>query len=42
MTGEGRVMLLVHGFVKKSQQTRKNETDTALARLKDYNERMKK
>lgn len=42
VTGEGRVMLLAHGFVKKSQQTPKNEIETALARLKDYNERMKK
>lgn len=42
VTGEGQVMLLTHGFVKKSQQTPRNEMDTALARLKDYNERMKK
>jgi len=33
---DGQIMVLLHGFMKKSQSTPKKEIDTATARWKDY------
>ena len=33
---DGEVMVLLHGFVKKSEKTPRKEIDTAEARWKDY------
>jgi len=35
-TVDGEYMVLLHGFIKKSQKTPQNETKTALARLANY------
>ena len=37
-TIDGNVMILLHGFIKKSQKIPQNELKTALSRLKDYQE----
>lgn len=37
-TIDGNVMILLHGFIKKSQKIPKNELKTALSRLKEYQE----
>lgn len=37
-TVDGNVMILLHGFIKKSQKIPKNELKTALSRLKQYQE----
>ncbi|MBC8441628.1 MAG: type II toxin-antitoxin system RelE/ParE family toxin [Deltaproteobacteria bacterium] len=37
-TVDGNVMILLHGFIKKSQKIPKNELKTALSRLKEYQE----
>jgi len=37
-TVDGNVMVLLHGFIKKSQKIPKNELKTALSRLKEYQE----
>jgi phage-related protein len=37
-TIDGNVMILLHGFIKKSQKIPKNELKTALLRLKEYQE----
>ncbi len=37
-TIDGTVMILLHGFIKKSQKIPKNELKTALSRLKEYQE----
>lgn len=36
---DGLVMVLLHGFIKKSQNTPKKDIDTAENRWKDYNKR---
>jgi len=33
---EGRTMILLHGFIKKTQQTRKNDIDLAEKRFKEW------
>ncbi len=33
---EGRTMILLHGFIKKTQQTRKDDIDLAEKRLKEW------
>ena len=35
-TVDGDYMILLHGFIKKSQKTPQNELKTALARLGNY------
>jgi phage-related protein len=37
-TVDGNMMILLHGFIKKSQKIPKNELKTALSRLKEYQE----
>ena len=37
----GKVFVLLHAFVKKTQKTPDKEIKTAMARLKDYKERIK-
>jgi len=37
-TIDGNVMMLLHGFIKKTQKIPKNELKTALSRLKKYQE----
>jgi phage-related protein len=37
-TVDGNIMILLHGFIKKSQKIPKNELKTALSRLKQYQE----
>ncbi len=37
-TVDGNIMILLHGFIKKSQKIPKNELKTALSRLKEYQE----
>ena len=37
-TIDGSVMILLHGFIKKTQKIPKNELRTALSRLKKYQE----
>jgi phage-related protein len=37
-TIDGNVMILLHGFIKKSQKISKNELKIALSRLKEYQE----
>ncbi|MBU0463923.1 MAG: type II toxin-antitoxin system RelE/ParE family toxin [Proteobacteria bacterium] len=37
-TVDGNVIVLLHGFIKKSQKIPKNELKTALSRLKEYQE----
>ena len=37
-TIDGNIMILLHGFIKKTKKTPKNELKTALARLKKYQE----
>ncbi|MDA3915677.1 MAG: type II toxin-antitoxin system RelE/ParE family toxin [Deltaproteobacteria bacterium] len=37
-TVDGNVMILLHGFIKKSQKIPKNDLKTALSRLKGYQE----
>jgi phage-related protein len=39
-TIDGATMLLLHGFIKKSQKTPKGELDTSMARLKDARARL--
>ena len=36
---DGRVMVLLHAFVKKTQKTPKNDIETAESRWKDYQSR---
>lgn len=40
-TVDKNIMVLLHGFVKKSQKTPLNEISTAKTRLKDYKEQNK-
>ena len=37
-TVDGNVMILLHGFIKKSKKISKNELKTAMSRLKKYQE----
>ncbi|MBU1054192.1 MAG: type II toxin-antitoxin system RelE/ParE family toxin [Proteobacteria bacterium] len=37
-TVDGNMMTLLHGFIKESQKIPKNELETALSRLKEYQE----
>ena len=37
-TVDGDIMILLHGFIKKTKKLPKNELKTALARLKEYQE----
>ena len=37
-TVDGNIMILLHGFIKKSQKIPANELKTALSRLHDYQE----
>lgn len=38
---DNNVMVLLHGFIKKSQKTPQTEIDTATSRLNDYKEQNK-
>ena len=38
---DGDVMILLHGFTKKTQKTPQQELETAIARKKDYERRRK-
>ncbi len=37
VASSGKKFLLLHGFVKKTQKTNKNELKTAIFRLKEFN-----